>query len=82
MRNLVIPIEGRAQTEKESGVLRKIFGQKMTEAAGIWKKFHNELHNLYSSPNAIIRVIKSRNMKCEEHVIRMKEKRYSRKLLV
>jgi hypothetical protein len=77
MRHFVTPIKVRAQTEKESGVLRKIFGSKMTQTSGSWKKFHNELQNLYSSPNVIIGLIESRNMKWEEHVVRMKGKRYS-----
>jgi hypothetical protein len=42
----------------EKRVLRKIFGPK-GEEDGSWGKLHNELHNLYSSPN-IVRVIKSR----------------------
>jgi hypothetical protein len=38
---------------------------------GGWKKLHNEeLHNLYFSPN-IIRMIKSRRMRCAGHVARV-----------
>jgi hypothetical protein len=38
---------------------------------GDWRKLHNEeLHNLYSSSN-IIRMMKSRRMRCAEHVARM-----------
>jgi hypothetical protein len=45
------------------------------EVTGDWRKLHNEeLHNLYSSPN-IIRMIKSRRMKCAGNVARMGEKR-------
>jgi hypothetical protein len=41
-------------------VLRRIFGPKREEVAGGWRRLHNEeLHNLYTSPNAI-RVVKSR----------------------
>jgi hypothetical protein len=52
----------------ENRVLRRIFGPKMDEVTGEWRKLHNEeLHNLYSSPN-IIRQIKSRRMKGARHV--------------
>jgi hypothetical protein len=51
-------------------VLRRIFGSKRDEVTGGWRKLHNEeLHNLYSSPS-IIRMIKSRRMKWEGHVVR------------
>jgi hypothetical protein len=49
-------------------VLRKIFGPKMDDLTGEWRKPHNEkLNDLYSSPN-IIRVIKSRRMRWAGHV--------------
>jgi hypothetical protein len=41
----------------------------------------NELHNLYSSPN-IVRVIKSRRMRCAGHVARMEEGRGVYRVLV
>jgi hypothetical protein len=35
-------------------VLTKIFGPKMEEVTGGWRKLHNgQLHDLYSSPNTI-----------------------------
>jgi hypothetical protein len=38
----------------EIKVLRRIFGPKREEVAGGWKRLHNEeLHNLYTSPNAL-----------------------------
>jgi hypothetical protein len=41
-------------------VLSRIFGPKMDEVTGDWRKLHNEkLHNLYSSPSKI-RMIESR----------------------
>ena len=41
----------------ENRVLRGIFGPKRDEVTGEWRKLHNELNNLYCSPN-IVRVIK------------------------
>jgi hypothetical protein len=53
----------------ENRVLRRIFGPKRDEVTGDWRKVHNEeLHNLYSSPN---RMIKSRRMRWAGHVARM-----------
>jgi hypothetical protein len=47
-----------------------------------WRKQHNEeLHNLYSSPS-ILRLIKSRRMRWEGHVVRMGEKRNTYRILV
>jgi hypothetical protein len=49
---------------------------------GGWRKLHNEeLHNLYSSPS-IIRMIKSRRMRCAGHVARMGETRNAYRVLV
>jgi hypothetical protein len=57
-------------------VLRRIFGPKRDEVTGDWRKLHNEeLHNFYSS-------IKLRRMKWAGHVVRMKEKRISYRILV
>jgi hypothetical protein len=40
----------------------RIFGSKMDEVTGGWRKLHNdELHNLYSSPS-IVTIIKSERM--------------------
>jgi hypothetical protein len=59
----------------EIRVLRRIFGPKMGEVTGGWRKLHNEeLHDLYSS-SSIIRIIKSRRMRWAGHVARMGEKR-------
>jgi hypothetical protein len=48
---------------------------KRDEGTGGWRKLHNEeLHNLYPSP-ILIGIIKSRRMRWEIHVARMREKR-------
>jgi hypothetical protein len=66
----------------ENGVLRRIFGSKRDEVTGEWRKLHNEeLRDLYSSPS-VIRIIKSRRMRCAGHVARMGEKRNAYRLLV
>jgi hypothetical protein len=63
----------------ENRVLRRIFGPKRDEVTGDWRKLHNEeLHNLYSSPN---RMIKSR-MRWAGHVARMGETRNAYRILV
>jgi hypothetical protein len=65
----------------ENRVLRRIFGPKREED-GLWIKLHNdELHSLYSSPN-IVRVIKSRRMRCVGHVACMGEGRGVYRVLV
>jgi len=44
----------------ENMVLRRIFGPKRDEVTGEWRKLHHEeLNDLYCSPN-IVRVVKSR----------------------
>jgi hypothetical protein len=55
----------------ENRVLRRIFGPKRDEVTGEWRKLYNEeLHDLYSSPS-IIRIIRSRRMRCVGHVTLM-----------
>ena len=54
--------------------LRRIFGPKMDEVTGEWRKLHNEeLNDLYCSTN-IVRVNKTR-MRWAGHVARMGERR-------
>jgi hypothetical protein len=48
---------------------------------GDWRKLHNELHNLYSSPN-IIRIIKSRRIKLVGRVARIWKKKNACRILV
>ena len=65
----------------ENRVLRRIFGLKKDEATGEWRKLHEEINGLFSSPN-IIWVIKSRRMKWAEYVLRMGEGRGLYRVLV
>jgi hypothetical protein len=59
----------------EKRVRRRIFGPKMDEVTGGWRKLHNEeLHDLYSS-TSIIKIIKSRIMRWVGNVAQMGEKR-------
>jgi hypothetical protein len=54
----------------ENRVLKRIFGSKIDEVTGGWRKLHNEgLHNLHSSPS--ISRIKSRRMRWARNVARM-----------
>jgi hypothetical protein len=58
----------------ENRVLRRIFGQKIDDVAGGWRKLHNEgLHNLYSS-TIVIRIIKSKSFRRAWHAARMAAK--------
>ena len=55
---------------------------KRDDVTGEWRKLHNEeLNDLYCSPN-IVRVIKSRRMRWEEHVARVGEGRGVYRVLV
>jgi hypothetical protein len=65
----------------ENRVLRGMFGPKWDEVTGGWRKLHNELHNLYSSPS-IIRMIKSRRMRLAGHVACMGEKWIAYRILM
>ena len=61
---------------------RKIFGPKMVDVTGEWRKPHTEeLNDLYSSPN-IIRVIKSRRMRWAGRVACIGERRGAYRVLV
>jgi hypothetical protein len=73
--------EERRPRAFENRVLRRIFGLKRDEVTGEWRKLHNELNNLYSSPN-IVRVVKSRRMRWAGHVARMGEGRGVYRVLV
>ena len=62
-------------------MLRRIFGPKWDEVTGEWRKLHNELNDLYCSPN-IVPAIKSRRMRWAGHVARMGETRGLYRVLV
>jgi hypothetical protein len=66
----------------ENRVLRRVFGPKMDEVRGEWRKLHNEeLSDLYSLLN-IVRVVKSRRIRWAGHVARMGEGRGVHRVLV
>ena len=66
----------------ENMVLRRIFGCRMDEVTGEWRRLHNEeLNDLHPSPN-IVRVIKSSRMRWAGHVSRMFEERGVYRVLV
>ena len=56
-------------------MLRTIFGPKMEDVTGEWRRLHNEeLNDLYFSPN-IIGVYRERRMKWAGHVACMGDRR-------
>jgi hypothetical protein len=65
----------------ENSMLRRIYEPKREEMAGGWRRLHNELHNLYTSPN-IIRMIKLKSMRWSGHVTCMGEMRNAYIILV
>jgi hypothetical protein len=74
---------GLSHYEKKTdwGCLSRIFGPKLEEVEGGWRRLHNEeLHDLYTSPN-IIRVIKSKRLKWVGHIACMGEIRMHTKFL-
>jgi len=62
-------------------VLTKIFGPKGNAVTGEWRRLHNELNDLYYSPN-IIRLIKLRRMRWAGQVACMWENRDVYRILV
>jgi hypothetical protein len=66
----------------ENRVLRRVFGPKRDEVTGEWRKQYNEeLNDLYYLPN-IVQVVKSRRMRWEGHVARIREDRGVHRVLV
>jgi hypothetical protein len=66
----------------ENRVLRRIFGPKRDEVTREWRKLHNEeLNDLHCLPN-VVRVIKSKRMRWEGHVARMRMRTGEYRVLV
>jgi hypothetical protein len=78
---LLILREERKLRVFEIRVVRRILGPKRDEVTGEWRKLHEELHDLYSSPR-FVRVIKSRRMRWSVHGARMGETRVVYRVLV
>jgi hypothetical protein len=63
-------------------LLKRIFGPKVDEVTGNWRKLHKDgLHNLYSSTN-IITLMKTRRKSWAGHVARMGETRNAYRILM
>jgi hypothetical protein len=63
-------------------VPRRIFVPKRENVVGDWTRLNKEkVHNLYASPH-IVRVIKSRRMRCARHIARMRKMRNVYNILV
>jgi len=65
----------------ENRVLRRISGPKRYEVRGEWRKLHEDLFDLYPSPN-IFRLIKSRMRWGGGHVARIGDRRGLYRILV
>jgi len=66
----------------ENRVLRRVFGPKIDEVTGGWRKLLNkELSDLYSLTN-IVRVVKSRILRWTGHVARIGQGRGVHRVLV
>jgi hypothetical protein len=66
----------------ENRVLRRIFGPKMDQVTGEWRRLcKEEFTDVYLSPD-IIRVIKSIRMRWAGHIAHMGEKRGAYRVLV
>jgi len=79
-RNLILPVvlygcetwsltlrEERTMRMFENMVLMRIFGPKRDEVTGEWRRLHEELHDLYCSPN----IIPGDQMRWAGHAARM-----------
>jgi hypothetical protein len=65
----------------EGSVLETGRGPRRDEVIGGWRELHEDLHNLYYSPN-IIKTVKSRRMRWAEHIARIGTKMNAYRILV
>jgi len=59
----------------ENRVLRRVFGPKRGEVTAEWRKLHSEELSDLHSLHTVVRVVKSRRMRCGGHVARVGEGR-------
>jgi hypothetical protein len=63
-------------------MLRRIFEPKRDKVTGKWRKLRNEELNYLYFSSIIFRVMKSRRMRWDGHVVRMRESRGAYRILV
>jgi len=74
--------ENRRLRVTENTVLRRIFGPKRDEVVREWRKLHDEELSDTDFSTNIVRVIKSRRMRWEGHVVFMGKRRGVYRILV
>ena len=66
----------------ENRVFWRVFEPKRDEVTGEWRKLHNEELRDFYSLHSIVRVVKSRRMRCAGHVTHIGEGRGVHRVVV